>query len=342
MTLHRRTATRICALLVSLSLSCAVIGAEEGVKRSVPITFSGLTKSLGEILRARPALNAVIDSLSFSFDRIVDGALPQSFDCDAELGEYLSQEGPLYYESLAEIIRRSLEENIRAVGSGAFAMVSASEDNGISYIWIEVQCESAVLLPVYVETADGRLLYSFAIPGDLVCSLSLAVRVDSAQTMESGPGAGVSIDVERLSVRVSRPEAVEEDGGEGDGGERFPAIVLLGDEAQTASASDVFVDLSCEWTLRGEITGDGEDAEAAPRWIPYERIAAGDYEWATWSMRKFAYTVEVDVDPDSDSGLIVARFDTDDQPSNDGLVITFTDDSGSERLQIREAALSAR
>jgi len=337
-------ATRVCALLVSLSLSCAVAGAEEGVKRSVPIPFSGLTKSLGEILRARPALNAVIDSLSFSFDRIVDGALPQSFDCDAELGEYLSQEGPLYYESLAEIIRQALEENIRAVGSGAFAMVSASEDNGISYIWIEVQCESAVLLPVYVETADGRLLYSFAIPCDLVCSLSLAVRVDSAQALAGGAGAGVSIDVERLSVRVSRPESVEgdEDEGEGDGGERFPAVAMLGDDALSASVSDVFVDLSCEWTLRGETTGDGEDAEAAPRWIPYGRIAAGDYEWATWSMRELAYTVEVDVDPDSDSGLIVARFDTDDQPSNDGLVITFTDDSGSERLQIREAALSAR
>lgn len=340
----RMTATRACTLLLSLTLSCALAFAEEGTKGSVPVPFSGLTNSIGEILRARPAASAVIDSLSFSFDRILDGALPRSFDCDAELGEYLNQEGPLYYEAFAEIIKQALYENIRAEGSGAVVLVSASEeDAGITYISIEIQSESAVLLPVYVETEDGKLSYSFAIPCDLVCALSVGIRVDSALAMNGGPGAGVFIDVERLSVRVSRPEAeVDGEGDAGIVGERLPAVALLGGDVLVASVPDAFVELSCEWTLRGESDGDEEFDEGKPRWIPYERIASGEYEWAMWAAQAIAYTIEADVDPDSDSGLVVARFEADEQSSSDGMFLSYTDDSGSERLRIRDAALTAR
>jgi hypothetical protein len=290
MTTMGKAATLACFCLCFAHGPGLCQGADQAVTATVPggVAVSGLTKTLGNLLAAKPGTQLSTGSYAYQFEDLVAADLAAALDCDDLINEYLDREGDLFYEELASLIEERIRERLGDGDESLFVIVDASAEGSLMDFSFDVERERRLSLPIEAEAGDGSFRASCVVDCLARLKFSAGLRVDAALVLAGDSHAGVELSLGECSLSLrslaaGRDEAVPVD--ERDGPESsLPAAVeaSYAYAGSTATKGAAFVGLSAwaGWYL--DAPGfDTVREEGEPIRVTFAAISAGGFSWSS-------------------------------------------------------------
>jgi hypothetical protein len=310
-----------CSLLLVL-LACGGLAfpAEPGATASKKIPYDGLTGTIEKLLRAREIPEVVLGSYGYSVEDFIDDDINELFSCDSSLAEYLNGDGTCYYEHFSSIIEDSIRAALDDKSATAYAIVDASEEGSRVDLSIAIEYSKNLLLPIYLETVDGEVKASFAIPSTIRFGVSMSLEIDSDKVLADSVLKGTAIGIDRFEISI---EPYEDAG-------KSEASVLYNNDLCGFTMLDNAAIISLNWNLcdkEGNYLGDSK--------LTYEQLCDGEYTWMLDAMSDVAISGKVATAAPDDEGEVEISYFSSDLINQTPYSIRITDAGESWEVDIR-------
>jgi len=315
-----KTPSILLLLVASVSLAFAA-GPEDAASPKIP--YEGLTGTIVELLRVREVPTILLGSNGYRIEDFIDDDIDELYSCDAALSEYLGSDEPCNYERLSAIIEDAILAALDDKSAAAFAIVEASEDGNTISLSIALEYSKNILLPIYLETIEGEVKASCAIPSALRFSVAMSLVVDSDTVLNESVLSGTSIGIDSLTMSVKPTESDW----------KAEASLLYQDELAALTLAESKVDIDLYWNLC-----DAEGGYLEDRKLSYEELGRGEYRWVQDTIGEIALSGTIATGADEDAGVIEFSYASSDLREQIPYSIRLVEDGLGRDLAIRRLA----
>ena len=312
--------SKTCSLLLVLLCGSLAFPVEPGDAASRKIPYDGLTGTIEKLLRAREVPKVVLGSYGYAIEGFIDDDINELFSCDSLLAEYLNTDESCDYEHFSAIIEDAIQAALDDKSASAYAFVNASEEGNRVYLSIAIEYSKNLLLPIYLETVNGEVKASFAIPSTIRFDVSMNLEIDSDKVLADSVLRGTAIGIDRFAISI---EPYEDEW-------KSEASILYKNDLYDFTLLEKAATVDLSWTLCDKEGNYLEDTK-----LTYEQLGNGEYSWVLSAMGEIAISGKASTAAQDDEEAVEISYSSSDLINQTPYSINITDADESRDIDIR-------
>jgi hypothetical protein len=266
------------------------------------VKYSGLTKTLVNLLKTRSPENLVLGASEISMENFIDTDIASLFDCDSVINKYLSDAGEgATYEMLSYALKNTIQDRFKGEDGTLFVNVSSDTTSDGMFINFSVYRDRPVSIPIVLNASDTSFSTSF----DTACTVKFESDIDlfiNTRKVNSGPGKdGVQIRINKLQFELTSVTDEEEHTDDTDCQEteindssryipkplKTIPFYLRGQE-YTAAARCFSIYAISYWYLTPSDATDFVEDEGECYTLSYKQLEKGQFRWDNENLSSFS------------------------------------------------------
>ncbi|MFO7368938.1 MAG: hypothetical protein R6X09_01570 [Bacteroidales bacterium] len=279
-------------LLVSTLYVGSVKGQSPDTIQQQGVKFTGLTKTLANLLKTRQPENIVVGAYEICLEDLIDDDIAAVFDCDSVMSRYLDEAGDgATYRMLSYEMSRTIES--RFVYDDGYLYVNIFSDTTAEgmYFNISISRGKPVTIPVVLHASDTSFATSFDTTLTAVFNADIDLFVNAALAIADSQSRATQVRINTFTFEVfsgSEEEFPHNDCFESESREDFSAVIQnapkeipveIEGTSYKAAMRCFSLYAKTYWHLSPADATDFVVEEGVSHTLTFEQIEKGDFLW---------------------------------------------------------------